>query len=88
MEDAKNSNSKLHEIIPALFIEEKNCIVKRDTTHPREELHIFRKLQKIDKKNDNTRKFTPLEGDYISQTIHKSPEEIRNLDHYSRNQVC
>lgn len=48
MEDAKNSNSKLHEIIPALFIEEKNCIVKRDTTHPREELHIFRKLQKID----------------------------------------
>lgn len=46
MEDAKNSNSELYEIITALFIEEKKLaqLRKEHTTHPREELRILRKL--------------------------------------------
>lgn len=84
MEDAKNSNSELYEIIPLPLIEgKKKCIVKKATYHSSQKRTVY--LEKVVKnrlKNDNTRKFTTLEdGDYISQTMHRSPEEIRYLDY-------
>lgn len=56
MEDAKNSNSELHEIIPVPFIEgKKNCIVKKEHTYhaPQKRTVYLEKVAKNRLKNDN-----------------------------------
>lgn len=65
------------------FKEAKNCIVKKAAHHSSQKrITDLEKAVKKKKNYDTKRKFTTLkEGDCISEIIHESPEEIRNLDH-------